>query len=134
MNKQKIIGISVVAILIIVIGVVAFLINGSNEKDVDNNYTNISTDTFIGTVIGSDTTKIIVIPNKEELIWQSSFEIVDVSILENSKIYKGETEISIDEISINDTVSVTFDGKIYGVMPGKIVAQKVEVIEKDSVE
>ncbi len=132
MSKQKIIAIIIAVILIIAIGIIAIgLINNNNNSNIDNNqYTNISEDTFIGTVISNDKYQVTIVPNEDELIRQSSFEIVNAVISENTKIYLGQSELNIEELFKGDVVKVTFDGKIYEVKPGKIIAQKIEVLEE----
>ena len=127
---KKVIAIIVVAIVVGIIAIVGVSLNNDNDSMVDNDYTSISTDTFVGQVIANDKYQITVIPNEEELIRQYSFEIINVIINQNTKIYIDNEEVAIEDINVGDTVKVTFDGKIYDVKPGKIVAQRLDVTPK----
>ena len=127
---KKVIAIIVVAIVVGIIAIVGVSLNNDNDSMVDNEYTSISTDTFVGQVIANDKYQITVIPNEEELIRQYSFEIINAIINQNTKIYIDNGEVAVEDISVGDTVKVTFDGKIYDVKPGKIVAQRLDVTPK----
>lgn len=132
MNKKTVIGI--VIAIIAILGIVMFVnqdnSNGGNEKQ----YTNISSDEFTGTIIANDNYQITVVPNEDELIRQSSFDIINVVISENTKIYLGESQVTIDDVNVNDVIKVTFDGKIYEVKPGKIIAQEIIIINQHTDE
>lgn len=127
---KKVIAIIVVAIVVGIIAIVGVSLNNDNDSMVDNDYTSISTDTFVGQVIANDKYQITVIPNEEELIRQYSFEIINAIINQNTKIYIDNEEVTIEDINVGDTVKVTFDGKIYDVKPGKIVAGRLDVTPK----
>lgn len=133
MNK-KVMAILIAIIVIIAIVVIVKINNDDQTQQTESQYTNISTDTFVGTVISVDKQQITIIPNEDELIRQSSFEIINAIITKDTKIYNQEIEDTVDSISINDGVKVTFDGKIYEVKPGKIIAQKVELLQKANIE
>ena len=133
MNK-KVMAILIAIIVIIAIVVIVKINNDDQTQQTESQYTNISTDTFVGTVISVDKQQITIIPNEDELIRQSSFEIINAIITKDTKIYNQEIEDTVYSISINDGVKVTFDGKIYEVKPGKIIAQKVELLQKANIE
>lgn len=127
---KKVIIIITVSIVVGIIAIVGVSLNNDNENMIDNDYTSISTDTFVGQIIANDKYQITVIPNEEELIRQYSFEIINVVINKNTKMYIDNGEVAIENINVGDTVKVTFDGKIYDVKPGKIIAQKLDVTPK----
>ena len=127
---KKVIVIIAVAIIVGIIAIVGVSLNNEEENMVDNEYTSISTDTFAGQVIANDKYQITVIPNEEELIRQYSFEIINAIINQNTKIYIDNEEVTIEDINVGDIVIVTFDGKIYDVKPGKIVAGRLDVTPK----
>lgn len=135
MNKKIIIAILAFVLLIIIAGISIIVIKNQGKQPInDNQFTNISEDTFVGTVISNDGSQVTVVPNEEELIRQSSFEIINAVISQNTVIFKGEVQSTIDEINVGDIVKVTFDGKIYEVKPGKVIAQKIDVIEQKTTE
>ena len=70
---------------VIILGIVLLFNQDNNNVGNDNQYTNISSDEFIGTIIANDNYQITVIPNEDELIRQSSFDIINVAISENTK-------------------------------------------------
>lgn len=133
MNKKIIL--IVIAVVLVIIGIVAVVINNENSQEqLDNQYTNISVDTFVGTVIAIDLYQVTIIPNEDELIRQSSFEIINAVLTENTKVYNKEVEDEVGNISVGDSVKVTFDGKIYEVKPGKIIAQRIDLMKKANIE
>lgn len=124
MNKFRLLIVVIVALLIVIAGIIIF----TNQEDIQKPVTSISSDSFSGVVISKDNSKIIVIPNEDELMREMSFDIVDVMVDKNTQLLNGETIITLDDINALMKVKVSFDGKLYETNPAKIVAEKIEII------
>lgn len=124
MNKFRLLIVVIVALLIVIAGIIIF----TNQEDIQKPVTSISSDSFSGLVISKDNSKIIVIPNEDELMREMSFDIVDVMVDKNTQLLNGETIITLDDITALMKVKVSFDGKLYETNPAKIVAEKIEII------
>jgi len=124
MKKFRLLIVVIVILLILVGGFIIF----TNQEDIQKPVTSISSDSFSGVVISKDNSKIIVIPNEDELMREMSFDIVDVMINNNTQLLNGETIITLDDITALMKVKVSFDGKLYETNPAKIVAEKIEII------
>lgn len=135
MNKKIIITIISIILIVIITGISVIVIkNQGKQIDNDNQYTNISEDTFVGTIISNDIHQITVVPNKDELIRQSSFEIINAIITQNTLIYNGDTQGIVEDVKVGSIVKVTFDGKIYEVKPGKVIAQRLDIVQINTTE
>lgn len=133
MKKRNIlISLIVVLIIVVIVSIIIFNNNNiNNEVNIENEQENIQIaeegNVFLATVISNEHNKIIVVPNKDELIYQS-FKILNVQVNQNTKILKKDgSVVTIDNIEKNKIVKIQFDGKILSTNPTNIIATSLEV-------
>lgn len=137
MKKRNIV---IAILLILIIAVIISIIIYNNSQNVNNSEANNNNqqgfdevqviqegNIFLAKVIKNEQNKIIVVPNSDELIYQS-FKIINVLLNDNSLIInKDSSTATKDNILEGKTIKIEFDGKILSTNPTNIIAKTIEI-------